>query len=187
MGYEQRTLAGAISFREYNQSMAYFVTFTTYGTHLPGDSRGSWDRHVGRLLTQSALETSAKQLMPQSPFRLEHVEDRLMVRDAIVQVCRHREWRLIALHVRFEHIHGLVQAEGATPEKVIGAWKAYASRALKVRWPNRQHFWARGGDTRTVQGPVDRVIAYVLDHQGDQMETYDASTNSSYPTTDVVG
>ena len=36
--------------------MAYFATFSTYGTHLPGDARGSTDRNAGRIQGQSALE-----------------------------------------------------------------------------------------------------------------------------------
>ena len=103
--------------------MAYFVTLSTYGTHLPGDARGSTDRNAGRIQGQSALETFANRLMPEVPFRLEHPADRSVVLHAIVEVCRQRQWRLMALHVRCEHVHGLVQAEGATAGKVMGDWK----------------------------------------------------------------
>ena len=70
--------------------MTYFLTFTTYGTHLPGDPRGSSDRRGTLLEVSPALETFARKLMPESPFRLDRPEDRRTVREAIVEVCRHR-------------------------------------------------------------------------------------------------
>ena len=155
--------------------MTYFVTFSTYGTHLPGDPRGSADRHDGWLPSRPALVTFAQSLMAETEFRLDGRQDRQAVRDAIVEVCRYRSWRLLALHVRIDHVHGLVQAEGATPGKVMGDWKAYSSRALKIRWPGRQCFWTKSGGARIVRGPVGRLVSYVLDGQGDRMETYDAS------------
>lgn len=76
--------------------MAYFLTFTTYGTHLPGDARGSLDRRGALLEVSPALETFASNLMPEGPLRLERAEDRRTVREAIVEVCRHRDWHLVA-------------------------------------------------------------------------------------------
>ena len=37
--------------------MTYFLTFTTYGSHLPGDARGSSDRRGALLKVSAALET----------------------------------------------------------------------------------------------------------------------------------
>ena len=62
--------------------MTYFLTFATYGTHLPGDARGTTDRHEGRLESRPALETFASNLMAERPFRLERSEDRQTVVEA---------------------------------------------------------------------------------------------------------
>ena len=78
----------------------------------------------------------------------------------------------MALQVRFEHVHGVVQAETATPSRVMGDWKAYASRQLRIRLPERRQFWTRGGDARSIRESVDPLIDYVLDGQGDPLETY---------------
>ena len=95
--------------------------------------------------------------------------------NAIVEVCRYREWRLIALHIREAHLHGVVQVENATPGRVMGEWKSYGSRSLKVRWPGRKQFWTRGGDCRSVDGDsLYRILRYVLEEQGEPMEIYDA-------------
>jgi len=104
--------------------------------------------------------------MRELPFRLESVEDRKLVLAAIVEVCQFRGWRLIALHVRETHVHGVVQAENATPGRVMGDWKAYGSRRLK--------------DCRTFRGDnLASVLRYVLEEQGEPMETYVASPRMS--------
>jgi REP element-mobilizing transposase RayT len=110
--------------------------------------------------------------MAEPEFRLEDLADRQMVREAIVALCRRRAWRLLALHVRTTHVHGLVQAEGVPPNRVMGDWKANVSHALKSRWPDRQRFWTRGGDVRSVRSSVDEVLRYILDGQGEPMEIY---------------
>ena len=153
----------------------YFLTFSTYGTHLPGDARGSTDRHQGRLASVPGLARFAESEMQETPYRMELATDRRAVRDAILEVCRHREWRLLALHVRADHVHGVVQAERVTPGRVMGDWKSYSSRGLRVRRPDRQKFWTEGGDVRSVRGPeLARILAYVLEGQGEPMEIYDA-------------
>ena len=155
--------------------MTYFLTFSTYGTHLPGDSRGSTNRHDGRLPPLPALQHHAASLMPELPFRLEGVEDRRLVLNAIIEVFRCRERRLIALHVREALLHGVVQVENATPGRVMRDWKSYGSRTLKVRWPGRKQFGTRGGDCRSVAGDgLNQVLRYVLEEQGEPMEMYDA-------------
>ncbi len=166
--------------------MAHFLTFSTYGTHLPGDERGSTDRHQGRLRAgYPAFEEFAARVMPEPAFRLEDAADRQSVVAAILEVCRHREWRLLALHVRVTHVHGLVQAELVSPARVMGDWKAYSSRQLKARWPDRRHFWTRGGDTRSVRNEVDGVRMYILSSQGEPMEIYDEAGHD--PTAHAVG
>ena len=97
---------GYIQTRAALQGVAFFRygTFTTYGTHLPGDARGSLNRRGTLIEVSPALETFASNLMPEEPFRLKRAEDRRAVRAAIVEVCRHRGWHLIALHVRPEHV-----------------------------------------------------------------------------------
>ncbi len=114
--------------------------------------------------------------MPEGPFRLDRAEDRRTVREAILEVCRRRGWHLVALHVRPEHVHGLVRAEGVSGGRVMGDWKRYSSRDLRAHWPHRQQFWTGGGSTRSVNGPgLNRIVRYILDEQGEALETYDGS------------
>lgn len=96
-----------------------------------------------------------------------------MVRDAIVNVCKFRGWFLYALHVRTNHVHGIVGAEVA-PSKIFNDWKAYATRALNN--PGGIH-WTRGGSARRIQTPdsLSRAMQYVIQGQGDPMEIYPPS------------
>ncbi|MBY0506061.1 MAG: hypothetical protein K2X03_19245 [Bryobacteraceae bacterium] len=73
----------------------------------------------------------------------------------------------MALHVRPEHVHGLVKAGDATAGRVMGDWKRYCSRALRLHWPHRQQFWTGGGSTRRVKGSgLNRIVGRILDEQG---------------------
>lgn len=174
-GVSQGTLTPVASLTVKQRLTYYYLTFSIYGTYLPGDSRGSTNRYDGRLPPLQALQYHAACLMPEIPFRLENVEDRRLVLNAIMEGCRYRGWRLIALHIREAHLHGVVQVEAATPGRVMGDWKSYGSRSLKVRWPERKQFWARGGDCRSVDGDgLNQVLRYVLEEQGEPMEICDA-------------
>jgi REP element-mobilizing transposase RayT len=167
-----RPIAGGNSNVGYSDAMAWFLTFSTYGTHLPGDERGSTNRQLGRVQPQSAFRAFAAGQMTETSFCLVDAADRQAVLNTIIELCERREWRLIALHIRPTHVHGLVQAERVSPSRVMGDWKANASQTLRRRWPARQHFWTRGGNIRSVKNSIDVVRTYILEGQGAPMETY---------------
>jgi len=152
----------------------YLVTFTCYGSRLPGDDRGSFD-HVRqgerRLLPPNpGLESYARRTMRQAGYLLTACESRALVRDAIVNVCEFRGWVLYALHVRTNHVHGIADA-AASPSRILNDWKAYATRSLGD--PGRIH-WTHGGSTRRILTPtgLTRAMHYVLHGQGEQLQTY---------------
>jgi REP element-mobilizing transposase RayT len=156
------------------------VTFSCYGSHLPGDSRGSFDhvrRGERRLVFPSAgLEQDRRQRMRQPPYLLSTPHCRALVRDAIVMVCEFRTWFLYALHVRTNHVHGVVESD--LPRQVLSDWKAYATRSLRQNGPAgpEQPVWTHGGSTRRIASAdaVKRAIRYVLEGQGEPMEMYSA-------------
>ena len=123
--------------------MAYLLTFSTYGSHLPGDARGSTDRHTGWRGREPRLEDYAWTAMCEPAFRLIRSEDRRAVRDAIAKLCAEKEWFLQALHVRTTHVHLIVET-GASPALVLQSCKSYATRALKAgsEFP-RKKYWTR--------------------------------------------
>ena len=87
-----------------------------------------------------------------------------------------RGWKVLALHVRTRHIH-LVTSADTTPERVMNAFKAYASRALnRIGGDSLDcRHWTRHGSTRHLftEDVVRRAIRYTIDEQGEKMATYE--------------
>jgi len=134
--------------------MALLVTFSCYGSHLPGDDRGSFD-HLRRgerrfILPNAALEDDCRRRMRQPPCVLATSAARATERDAIAGVCKHRAWFLYALHVRANHVHGVVESDA--PRRVLNDWKAYATRSLRKAGlaGADQAVWTHGGSTRLI-------------------------------------
>jgi REP element-mobilizing transposase RayT len=110
--------------------------------------------------------------MTQAPYSLDTPHHRKIVADAIVEVSQHRRWGLIALHVRTTHLHAIVETN-ADPKKVINDWKAYATRALRAGGfaAMNTSVWAARGNSTPLRDGVEDAIRYVLDGQGDAMES----------------
>ncbi len=157
----------------HRRALAYFITFRTYGTWLPGDPRGT----VSRALTPNgtrhrgpcpALEQRSRDLMRAPPVVLEPAE-RIVVLATIQEVCRYREWLLRAAHVRTNHVHVVVTAE-AEPERIMGDLKAWSTRRVieAGHRPAGTHLWVRHGSTRYLLEPsaIAATCYYVLHKQG---------------------
>ena len=119
-----------------------------------------------------------RQQMDQVPYLLDP-HRRAMVLDALREVCFERGWSLFAAHVRTNHVHAVVEAD-VRPEKILHAFKAYASRRLNhlgVDQPDRKR-WARHGSTRWLwkDEDVQKAICYVLSGQGEAMEVHRAES-----------
>jgi transposase IS200 family protein len=130
--------------------MRYFITFACYGVHLHGDESGSVDRNhnvPGGRLAEANPERVAVMLrqMDQALYELDR-ERRMAVVQAIREVSVHRNWSLLAAHVRSNHVHVVVEAD-VQPDRVMNSFKSYASRTLNrlgIDEPERKR-WARHG------------------------------------------
>lgn len=151
------------------QTLAYMLTWTTYGTWMHGDKRGSVDRNnachgMEYLLPDPRREDACQKLMKSPPVVL-LPEQRQIIEQAIERHCAIRDWMLIAVNCRSNHIHVLVSTDGTLPERVMSELKAYATRALRQnRWNSEGKVWTRGGSTRYIKSPVSLESAkqYVL-------------------------
>lgn len=157
---------------------AWFITFTTYGTWLHGDRRGSVDQshnQPGLPLRPGnhALRRSQQALLRQPPFRL-GPRERVAADAAIREVCAYRRWHLHALNVRICHIHAVVSAD-ASCKRIMIDFKAYASRRLTRDGliPADRRVWTEGGSARAVRkiDELVRTCAYVNEEQGDPLPT----------------
>jgi len=157
----------------HNEPLAYLITFSTYATWLHGDERGSVDRNHRSFATpfiapDSARASSERQRAGEC-IVLDH-SMRLAVTASIDQTCRHRGWRLFAINVRTNHVHVVVDAFPATPDRVMNDLKSYASRRLfRGGLVSRgSRIWTRHGSTRYLfnRESVQWACDYVVNQQG---------------------
>ena len=156
-----------------SEPLAYFLTWHTYGTWLPGHPRGSVDdehRAYGTPFAPTDAERSAHSAasLVHEPVALDEPH-RNAVQSAVVEVCTYRKWRLLALHVRTTHVHAVVSAP-VPPEKVLNDFKAYATRRLRQEHlaASDARVWSTHGSTRYLWTNAQRaeVVAYVVERQG---------------------
>ena len=160
--------------------LAYFITFSTYGTWLHGTAKaeGSVDRHhntFGEPLIGNNPALTKYELcrMKAPPFSLDATQ-REITRDSIIAICQEKIWRLLALHVRTNHVHLVVSAD-REPGRLMSDIKARASRDLNGFNLKTSIRWTRHGSTRHLfdEASVSAAIAYTLYEQGPPMAIYD--------------
>lgn len=87
------------------------ITWTTYGTWLPGDARGWRAKRLGNQPADPKLEAEAREKMKFDPVTLS-AADRATVEAACREHCDHRGWRLHAVNARTNHVHVVVVSGG---------------------------------------------------------------------------
>src|SRR5688572_13990414 len=87
------------------EPLAYFLTWTTYGTWLPGDARG-WVPDGGGDIRppDPEREVAARRRMTEPPVKLSQ-DQRRIVCETIAEHCRVRSWCLHAVNARTNHVH----------------------------------------------------------------------------------
>jgi REP element-mobilizing transposase RayT len=157
--------------------LAYFLTWTTYGSWLPGDDRG-WMEKPGQFRSPSPFRMSeARQAMAETEFTLSWPE-RQLVEDTIRNHCKLRGWELHAVNCRTQHVHVVVTAPNHHPKDVLNQLKAWCTRRLKERQIDvltatqevRKNWWTQGGSKRRIysRSSLDEVIWYALEGQGEE-------------------
>jgi REP element-mobilizing transposase RayT len=160
--------------------LAYFITFTTYGTWLHGRAPGSVDREhnvpgTPHLPPEEQKERKMRTAMRQDPYVLDELR-RQIVLQTIREVAAHRKWKLWAAHVRTNHVHVVLTAE-CKPEKVMADLKAWCSRRLREACDESsdRDRWTQHGSTRYLndEESFHAAVKYVINDQGAAMDLYD--------------
>ena len=141
--------------------LTVFSTWTTYGTWLPGDERG-WFQRARGLQSADALRTLAAALrMTDNAMTLDGVQ-RSIVETTIAAHCEIRDWTLHAVNCRSNHVHVVVTAADRTLEVPREQFKAWCSRKLSEAGPARANWWSeRGWD---VYLDDEEALAVVVDY-----------------------
>ena len=152
--------------------LAYFLTWTCYGTWLPGDERGWTKWHKGEHVPQPLLADWSLQRMIDKPIVLNETE-RAIVEETIGQHCELRGWNLHAVNCRSNHCHAVVTAASHDGEQVRDQLKAWSTRKLKEHQRSlggaelREQWWTRKGSVRYLfdDESLEAAIIYTLEAQ----------------------
>ena len=160
------------------EPLAYFLTWTTYGTWLPGDEQG-WVAKPGQFGAPDVKrKEAARRLMTEPALTLDE-HHRRSVERTVADHCRIRGWHLHAVSCRTQHIHVVVTAPGQHPKAVMDQFKAWCTRRLKELdrsrrpgEPLRQNWWTQGGSKRWLndEKSLEEAIRYVLEGQDEPTE-----------------
>ncbi|QDT76216.1 hypothetical protein [Lacipirellula limnantheis] len=151
----------------------WLLTWTTYGTWLPGDARGfvspisresehgKWTREnrPGVAYDQDLPERleQSRQLLKGAPVFLRLPQAELLL-GQFGETAIHRGWGLLAAAVMRAHAHLVVGVTGdPEPDALLRDFKAYGSRALNRRFsrPESGTWWTEGG-SRAVCGSAGK-------------------------------
>jgi transposase IS200 family protein len=113
------------------EPLAIFLTWTTYGSWLPGDQRGWMDRHDKCTVKKSSpqLESSSRSLMREPAFILSEGQCEV-VRQSIQKTCTIRNWKIYALSIYSNHVHVLISCSDKNGSQALNMLKAHCTRAL---------------------------------------------------------
>ncbi|QDS96143.1 hypothetical protein FF011L_49510 [Roseimaritima multifibrata] len=154
--------------------LAYFITWTCYGTFLPGDSRGWTKWHKGEMIPRPQLEDWCRDQLSESIVWLDDLQ-RNAVNSVVCKHCKIRGWMLHEVNCRSNHCHVVVTASLYKGEVVRDQFKSWAKRKLKedqrsefgMEGHVREHWWTRRGSVRYVfdEESLDAAIRYTRDAQ----------------------
>src|SRR5262245_35584215 len=152
--------------------LGFFLTWVTYGTWLPGDSRGWVEYRQGWQLPDPSRELEARAKLTEDACLLTP-EQRRSVERQIAETCAHRSWVLHAVNCRSNHVHVVVSANVDNPRKIRIDLKAWATRTLKETYDQeRENWWAERGSIRFLNNEegLEAATLYVRDGQDQNRE-----------------
>jgi REP element-mobilizing transposase RayT len=185
----------------------WLLTWTTYGTWLPGDSRG-FVSNVRDAADASGLEVrhnipgtpcdadlpgleaSARKSLKCPPIHLTRQQAELLLAQ-FRETAAHRGWVLLAVAVMANHVHLVVGVPGdPDPETLLRDFKSYGSRALNRHGgtPASGTWWTTSGSKRKLPHgeAVRSAVDYVVRKQAFPLLVWEA-TEQGEPGTSAPG
>ena len=151
-----------------DEPIAYFITWTVYGSFLQGDERGWRRRRKGPQLSQPKLAQWRRNRLKYS-IRLLNDAQTSVVEQEIERHCEKRGWKCWTKLVRTNHVHAVVTATGYGGDKVRDQLKANATRGLRKHWEafRDRPVWTVLGDWECIntEDDLEAVIQYVSEAQ----------------------
>jgi hypothetical protein len=156
--------------------VAFFLTWSTYGTRLHGDERGSvsrWHNIPGTpLLDPDPVRVDVEEtLLAHEPIYLSE-QSRRVVTKAVADHAEFRKWTVHAVNDRTNHVHVVIDCRGEnfrSPERVLTELKSWATRRLRDAKLVRSDgpIWTYHGSTRWINedGGLPEAVEYVRNCQ----------------------
>ncbi len=147
--------------------LAFFITWPTYGTWLPGDERGWIEYHHGWQMPNVNLEQCCRMHMSEQQCLLSPFEQRIVL-DQIIETCAYRKWVHFASECRTNHAHIVIGPTDTNPKRIRADIKAWCTRRLRERSrPKRLNWWAERGSIRYIwnEESLAKVVQYVTEVQ----------------------
>jgi REP element-mobilizing transposase RayT len=151
--------------------MAWFITWTTYGTWLHGDARGSFLNQTYLPPDPEMEEANLSQMTGDAVCLTD--QQRAIVDTTLVNECLAQGWQLHARNVRTNHVHLVVSA--ARPGTFVRTrLKALAAKALSddadlpmAGSNGRKRWWTEKGNILAVEDEksLEGITVYVHQSQ----------------------
>jgi len=146
--------------------IGYMVTWTTYGSWLPGDERGYVKN--GKTLAGDSRILKASQERQKSAIVKLDSRQKAYVRRAILNEAERIGQTIEALAVCTSHVHLVARPSRESIEAAVSRYKNVARFALRKQ-SNLGRLWTRGFDKRFCfdQKSLKHRIEYVKRHERD--------------------
>ncbi len=172
-----------------DEIFALHITWTCYGTWLPGDERG----HVSNVLS-SEVGFDPKHNVPGTPItagddytrsqaraQQKHAtvwltaDQALGAAEELVKAARERHWRIPRAALMANHMHVIVMDCPRDGPAVRRALKGVSQAALSRALGKPRRWWTQGGSDRYKHGAeaVEAAIAYVANQERKLAEIVD--------------
>ncbi|MCC9603465.1 hypothetical protein LOC67_23190 [Stieleria sp. JC731] len=154
------------------EPLAFFITFTIYGTFLQGDNRWWRSRQKGSQPPQPLLESWHRDRLKHDIVLLNETQQQI-VESEINRLYDFRDWILRKANARTNHVHVVVSDSGCSGGKVRDQIKGNCTRVLRESssvFVGRP-VWSVGGDWKCInsEDDLEQAILYageVQDRKG---------------------
>ena len=148
--------------------LGLFITWTVYGTFLPGDARGWRLRSAGHQLPRPLLETWHRGRLKHDVITLDAAMQSI-AELAIHEIGGVRSWSLWATAVRTNHVHVVVTATEYDPKLVRDQLKGKTTMELRREFPiwKDRPVWSEKGDIEFLDSEteIQQCVVYVSEAQ----------------------
>jgi REP element-mobilizing transposase RayT len=174
---------------EFDDAFGWLITWTTYGTWLPGDPRGHASptlqadgsysprrnaRGVEPAAGDAQTRQKARALQRFETVRLD-LDDAFEAAEPIVVAAVSRNWTITRGTVMANHVHVVVRGASGNASAISRALKVVSQAAMSRRRGTRQRWWTTGGSQRSLRGTesIAAAIAYVKNQDWQLAEIVD--------------